>query len=115
MNTWIIAALCLAGSGFIAWGSARLKLRWPLAVLALLLMAIAFQLLHAARGRDGFRDLAAIVAQAFTVLPALLGMAVGLAIAHIRHHRVRWRRGAGLVAAGASLTALGAAVATFLI
>ncbi|WP_378942599.1 hypothetical protein [Paracoccus sp. R86501] len=115
MNPWIIAGFCLVGSGFIGWGSARLKLRWPLMVLALLLMAIAFQLLFAARGRDGFHDLAAIVAQAFTVLPALLGMAVGLAIAHIRRHKVRWRQGAGLVTAVAFVLALGAAAATFLI
>ena len=115
MNPWIIAGLCLIGSGFIGWGGARLKLRWPLMVLALLLMAIAFQLLFAARGRDGFHDLAAIVAQAFTVLPALLGMAVGLAIAHILGHRVQWRKGAGLVTVAAFASALGAAAATFLI
>lgn len=115
MSPWIIAGLCLVGSGFIAWGSARLKLRWPLMVLALLLMAIAFQLLFAARGRDGFHDLAAVVAQAFTVLPSLLGMAVGLAIAHVRRHKVRWRSGPGLVTAAAFASALGAAAATFLI
>ena len=64
---WIIAACCLAGAGFIAWGAARLRLIWPLLVLSLLLAAIALQLRLAAQGRDGFHDLAAMTAQAFTV------------------------------------------------
>lgn len=115
MSPWIIAGLCLAGSGFIAWGSARLQLRWPLPALTLLLMAIALQLLFAARGQDGFHDLAAIVAQTFTTVPALLGMATGLAIAHIRKYRVYWRGPAGLITAAAFVIAVSAAGATFLI
>ena len=91
MNPWIIAGLCLSGAGVIAWGSARLQLRWPLLILAVLLAAIALQLFRAAQGQGGFHDLAAVVAQSFTVLPALLGMVTGLALARIRGHRLAWR------------------------
>lgn len=115
MNPWIIAGLCLAGAGFIAWGSARLRLRWPLLVLALLLAAIALQLLNAAQGQGGFHDLAAIVAQSFTVLPALLGTALGLALATLRGHAPAWRRPSGWLSLLALLVAGLAAGATLLI
>jgi hypothetical protein len=115
MSPWIIAGLCLAGSGFIAWGTARLQLRWPLPVLALLLMAISLQLLFAALGQGGFHDLAAIVAQGFTTVPALLGAATGLALAHIRRHKICWGSASGLTSAVAFVVAASAAVATFLI
>ncbi|RJE79960.1 hypothetical protein [Paracoccus sp. JM45] len=115
MNPWVIAGFCLVGSGFIAWCTARLQLRWPLPVLALLLMAISLQLLFAARGQGGFHDLAAIVAQGFTTVPALLGAATGLALAHIRRHKIRWRSAFGLTSAVAFAVAAAASVATFLI
>ena len=111
---WIIAALCVLGGGFIAWGAARLALIWPLLALALLLAAIALQLRMAAQGRDGFHDLAAITAQVFTVVPALSGVAAGLTIAHLRGHRLRWRGRAGLLTMLALATAVAAAATTFL-
>lgn len=109
MNPWLIAGLCLAGAGVIAWGAARLRLRWPVVVLALLLAAIALQLFRAGQGQGGFHDLAAIVAQTFTVLPALLGMLTGLTIARLRGHRLVWRSVWGAV------TALAMAVTALLI
>ncbi|WP_282603003.1 hypothetical protein [Paracoccus sp. PARArs4] len=112
---WIIAACCLAGAGFIAWGAARLRLIWPLLILSLLLAAIALQLRLAAQGHDGFHDLAAMTAQAFTVLPALLGVATGLGIAFARRHRLRWRNAAGGLTVLALLTAGVAAGTTFLL
>lgn len=115
MNPWIIAGLCLTGAGFISWGAARLHLRWPLLILSLLLAAIALQLFFAARGQGGFHDLAAIVAQTFTVIPALLGTVTGLALATIRGHHLRWRSRAGALAVLGLLTAAGTAAATLLI
>mgnify|MGYP006901855871 CR=1 FL=1 len=115
MSPWIIAAACLAGAGFIAWGSVRLGLRWPLLALAWLLATIALQLYLAARGREGFHDLAAVVAQSFIVLPALLGLGIGLVLARLGGHRAAWRRVTGLLTALGLLTAAGAAAATFLI
>lgn len=112
---WIIAALCLLGGGFIAWGSARLRLIWPVMVLSLLIAAIALQLRLAAGGREGFHDLAAITAQAFTVAPALIGVAAGLAVAFVRGHRLRWWGRAGALAVLALLTAIAAVVTTFLL
>ncbi len=114
MNPWIIAGLCLSGAGVIAWGSARLQLRWPLPALAALLAAIAVQLFLAAQGQGGFHDLAAIVAQSFTVLPALLGMVTGLSLARIRGHRLAWRSPPVLLALASMLTA-GLAVAATLV
>lgn len=115
MSPWIIAAACLAGAAFITWGTVRLGLRWPLLALAWLLAAISLQLFFAAQGQGGFHDLAAVVAQTFTVLPALLGLGMGLAIARLRGHRLAWRRAAGVLTALGLLTAAGAAAATFLI
>jgi hypothetical protein len=115
MNPWIIAGLCLFGSGFVAWGSARLRLRWPLPALNLLLMAISLQLLFAARGQGGFHDLAAIIAQTFTTVPALLGVVTGLALAHIRRYKIRWQSASGLISAIAFGVAAAAAATTFLI
>ncbi|WP_410216476.1 hypothetical protein [Paracoccus sp. (in: a-proteobacteria)] len=115
MNHWIIAAMCCAGAGFVAWGAARLQLRWPLLALSLLLSAIAAQLFLAVQGREGFHDLAAIVAQSFTTAPALLGLLAGLALARLRGYGIRWRSGAGLLTAGALLAAAGLIAATFVI
>ena len=115
MNPWLIAALCLGGAGLIAWGAARLRLRWPLLVLAGLLAAISLQLFLAARGRDGFHDLAALVAQAFTILPALGGVALGLALAAFQGRRLPWRDPVGCITIAALVLAAGSAAATFLI
>ena len=115
MNPWIIAGLCLTGAGVIAWGSARLQLRWPLLVLAALLAAIALQLFRAAQGQGGFHDLAAVVAQSFTVLPALLGMVTGLALARIRGHRLAWRSPQIVLTLASMLVAGLAAAATLVL
>lgn len=115
MSPWIIAAVCMAGAGFIAWGSAGLGLRWPLLALSWLLAAIALQLFLAAQGQGGFHDLAAVVAQTFTVLPALLGVVAGLALARLGGYRPAWPHAMGLLTALGLLTAAGAAAATFLI
>ncbi|MFC0200221.1 hypothetical protein [Paracoccus rhizosphaerae] len=115
MNPWLIAALCLGGAGFIAWGAARLRLRWPLLVLAGLLAAISIQLFLAAQGRDGFHDLAALVAQAFTVLPALGGVALGLALAAFQGRSLSWRNPLGGITIAALALAAGSTAATFLI
>ncbi|WP_265501071.1 hypothetical protein [Paracoccus beibuensis] len=115
MNPWLIAGLCCAGSSFIAWGAARLRLRWPLLVLSALLAAIAIQLFLAARGQEGFRDLAALVAQAFTVLPALVGVACGTAMAGPQGHRLAWCGRTGLATVAALLLSAAVVGATFLI
>ncbi|MBU2959024.1 MULTISPECIES: hypothetical protein [unclassified Paracoccus (in: a-proteobacteria)] len=112
---WIIAACCLLGAGFIAWGSARLRMIWPLLILSLLLAAIALQLRLAAQGRDGFHDLAAVTAQAFTLSPALLGVATGLGLAFAFRHRLRWRSRAGGLTLLALLTATVSAATTFIL
>lgn len=109
MNPWVIAAACLAGAGLIAGGAAWLRLRWPLLALALLLAAIALQLFRAGQGQGGFHDLAAIVAQSFTVLPALIGMLLGLGVARLRGRSLAWRSGWG------ALTALAMAASAALI
>ncbi|WP_405404790.1 hypothetical protein [Paracoccus sp. Ld10] len=114
MNPWLVAALCLSGAGVIAWGSARLNLRWPLLVLSALLAAIAIQLFLAAQGQGGFHDLAAVVAQSFTVLPALLGAVMGLCVARVRGHHLAWRSLHLLLTLAAMVTA-GLAVAATLI
>lgn len=115
MNPWIIAGLCLTGAGFVAWGAARLQLRWPLLILSALLAAIALQLYLAGRGQEGFHDLAAVVAQTFTVIPALLGVVTGLLLAGIRGHHLRWRSRSGILSALALAIAAGAAGATLLL
>ncbi|MFN3273140.1 MAG: hypothetical protein ACK41U_00550 [Paracoccus sp. (in: a-proteobacteria)] len=115
MRLWLIAGACLLGAGFVAWGCARLRLRWPLLVLSLLLAAIAVQLFLAARGQGGMHDLAALVAQALTVAPALLGVAVGLGLAHLRGHRAGWRSLPGFLSLLALAVAAGAVVLTFLL
>ncbi|TGN50456.1 hypothetical protein E4L95_17465 [Paracoccus liaowanqingii] len=115
MTPWIIAGSCGTGAALISWGSARLQMRWPLAILSVLLAAIALQLYLAARGQGGFHDLAAITAQTFTVIPALLGCLAGLALAALRRHPVAWRRPTGILTALALLAAAGLATATLLI
>ncbi|TJZ91566.1 hypothetical protein FA743_10715 [Paracoccus gahaiensis] len=115
MIPWIIAGSCLAGAGLIAWGCARLQMHWPLAILSVLLAAIALQLYLAARGQGGFHDLAAITAQMFTVIPALLGTLAGLGLAALRRRHIAWRRPTGMLSALALLTAAGLATATLLI
>lgn len=110
MNPWLIAAACLAGAGFLSWGTARLGLRWPLVILAGLLAAISGQLFLAARGQGGFHDLAAAIAQVFTVLPALAGIGLGLEVARLRGHRLAWRSLPGaVILAGLAAAAAGAA------
>jgi len=115
VTPWIIAAICCAGGGFIAWGSAHLRLRWPLAILSLLLAAISIQLLLAAQGREGFHDLAALVAQTFTVLPALVGVLTGLVLARLGRQRMAWRGIAGAVAGLGLLVAAVGVAATLLL
>ena len=78
MSPWLIAIACASGAALIAAASTWLRLRWPLAILSLLLAAIATQLFLAARGQNGFHDLAAMRAQMFTVLPALGGTVLAL-------------------------------------
>lgn len=114
MSPWLIAGLCAAGAALISWGAARLRLLWPCLVLSLLLAAIAGQLLWAARGQGGYRDLAAILAQGFTVLPALAGLALGLAVAALSGHPPAWRSRAGL-ASGLCLAAASGMVAVTLL
>ncbi|MDP5305548.1 hypothetical protein [Paracoccus spongiarum] len=84
MQPWLIAAAAALGAGLIAFLSAALRLRWPVAVLSLLLAAIATQLFLAARGNGAYHDLAALRAQMFTTVPALAGIAAGLALAAAR-------------------------------
>lgn len=115
MNPWLISALCAGGAGIIAWGAARLRMRWPLLVLSLLLAAIAGQLYLAARGQGGFHDLAAMTAQMHTVLPALAGVVAGLALAAMRRHPPPWRGRAGVFSAAGLLAAAALAGATLLI
>lgn len=115
MRVWLIALACLVGAGFIAWGSARLRLRWPLVVLSLLLAAIALQLFLAARGQGGMHDLAALIAQALTVAPALIGTAAGLGVARARGHRADWRGLPGALALLGFAVSAAAAVMTFLL
>ena len=83
--------------------------------LITLLAAIALQLFFAAQGKGGFHDLAAVVAQSFTVLPALLGMVTGLSLARIRGHRLAWRSPQVLLALASMLTAGLAAAATLVL
>jgi hypothetical protein len=78
VSPWLIAIACASGAALIAAASTWLRLRWPLAILSLLLAAIATQLFLAARGQNGFHDLAAMRAQMFTVLPALGGTVLAL-------------------------------------
>jgi hypothetical protein len=115
VNPWLIAALCALGSGVIAWGAMRLRLRWALVMLSVLLAAISLQLFVAARGEEGFHDLAALVAQAFTVVPALAGVAAGMALAAVSGHRPIWRDRVGVLIILALLLAAAVAAATFLI
>lgn len=105
MRVQLVALACLAGAGVIAFGSARLRLGWPLVVLALLLAAISAQLFLAARGQGGFHDLGALVAQSYVTSPALLGVVVGLLLARIYGQGLRWRSLSG------AATALGLAIA----
>lgn len=114
MNPWLIAGLCLAGAGFIAGCATLLRMRWPLLALSVLLAGIALQLFLAAQGQAGFHDLAAVVAQTFTVLPALLGVVLGVALMRLRGHRLAWRSLPMLLTAIALLTATLAAAATLL-
>ncbi|MFN3524912.1 MAG: hypothetical protein ACK4YU_02380 [Paracoccus sp. (in: a-proteobacteria)] len=115
MRVWLIALACLFGAGFIAWGSARLRLRWPLVVLSLLLAAISVQLFMAARGQGGMHDLAALIAQALTIAPALIGTATGLAVARARGHRADWRGLPGALTLLGFVVAAGVSVLTFLL
>lgn len=115
MNPWLIAGICLVASGFVAWGSARIGLRWPLLVLSALLAAISVQLFLAAQGPDGFHDLAALVAQAFTMVPALAGLGCGLLLAGFQGHGMTWRGRGGIAMSLLLLLALAAIAATFLI
>lgn len=115
MNVWVIGTACLLGAGFIAWGAARLRMRWPLAALSVLLAAIATQLFLATRGQDGMHDLAALIAQALTVTPALLGVATGLILARLRGHPLPLRGLPGVISALGLLVAGAVAAMTFLI
>lgn len=105
MTPWAVAAGAFLGAGFLAWGDARLALRWPLAGLSLLLAVISVQLFRAARGYEGFHDLDAFVAQFATVFPALAGIALGLAVAALAGHRPLHRDATG------AATVLGLSVA----
>ncbi|SCY10749.1 hypothetical protein [Paracoccus tibetensis] len=111
MNPEAIGLACLLGAGVIAFGSARLRLAWPVAVLALLLAAISGQLYMAAQGQGGFHDLGALIAQGYVTAPALLGALAGLVLARIAGHALRWRSlsgglaGLGLIAAGLGVAA----------
>ncbi|MCF3972377.1 hypothetical protein [Paracoccus salsus] len=105
MSVWLVAAACFLGAGFITLTAIWLRLRWPLAALSILLAAIATQLFLAARGQNGFHDLAAFRATGFTVIPALAGLAAGLIAAGTRTRRFDWRSPPG------ALTLLGLAVA----
>ncbi|MDM7255843.1 MAG: hypothetical protein P3W90_004030 [Paracoccus sp. (in: a-proteobacteria)] len=97
MTPWIVAGGAFLGAVFLAWGDVRLALRWPLAVLSLLLAVISVQLFRAARGHDGFHDLGAFVAQFATVLPALAGVALVLVAAALTGHSPLRRDAFGLV------------------
>lgn len=110
MRPEAIGLACLLGAGVIAYGSARLRLVWPVAVLALLLAAISGQLFMAAQGQGGFHDLGALIAQGYVTAPALLGAVAGLLLARISGHPLRWRSVAGGLA-GLGLAAAGLGVA----
>ncbi|RNF33052.1 hypothetical protein [Paracoccus methylarcula] len=110
MNPLLISAACLIGAGAVALGCSALRLRWPLTALSLLLAVIALQLTDAARGRNGVHDLGAWLAMRHTVVPALLGIALGAVIGksrgwHLRHHG--WQGGATVAALILSLFAAG--------
>lgn len=115
MSPWLIAGVCAAGAGLIGWGAARLRLAWPCLALSLLLAAIVGQLLWAARGQGGYRDLAAILAQGFTVLPALAGLAAGLVLAALGGHAPAWRGRAGLASGVCLAAAAGMVAATLML
>ena len=105
MSPWLIAIACASGAALIAAASIWLRLRWPLAILSLLLAAIATQLFFATRGQNGFHDLAAMRAQMFTVLPALGGTALALIVSERFLRRYPWQSLPGV------LTLLGLAAA----
>lgn len=115
MRVWFLGLACLAGAALIAFGSARLRLGWPLAILSLLLAAISLQLYLAATGQGGFHDLGAYVAQAFTTAPALIGIVTALLLARINGHPARWRGLAGALTALGLMSAAAAIAATFLL
>lgn len=110
MNPLSISAACLIGAAAIALGCAALRLRWPLTALSLMLAVIALQLAQAAHGRDGIHDLGAWLAMRYTVIPALLGTAAGIAIGETRGWRLQyhgWQIGVTAAALILSICAAG--------
>lgn len=101
VNPWVVALASLIGAGFIGFWCSHRRLWWPLLVLGLLLAVIAGQLYFAFRGTGGYHDLSALTAMNATVLPALLGMAVGVAAGERSGAGLIWRgwQGALMVAA----------------
>lgn len=115
MPVWVIAAACFLGAAFMSFTAIWLRLRWPLAVLSLLLAAIAMQLFLAAKGQNGFHDLAAIRAQSFTVVPAIAGIAASFAVATALGFTALRRDLSGLIIVVGLLIAVGAVAASLLI
>ncbi|WP_157994845.1 hypothetical protein [Paracoccus tegillarcae] len=115
MSPWPIALACLLGAIFIAgWCSMR-RLWWPYMVLAVLTAVIALQLFYAFRGHAGYHDLSALTAMKATVMPALVGTAIGTLAGERLGTGLNWRSWQGAVALIALAVALGAVVRALLI
>ncbi|MDO5648224.1 hypothetical protein [Paracoccus sp. (in: a-proteobacteria)] len=107
-----LAIICALGAGAMTGAAVYLRLRWVLAALWGLIALIAVQLFFAARGVDGFGDLAARMAAIATAAPAVLGGALAFIAAAIHGQRPDWRGWPARLTGAGFLVAVAAVIAT---